>query len=164
MYIFIVGTSYKQKYLLTLGDPLEYKENKNEEESIEGCGKDTIVYRFKTEEDLIIAFSSLQKREKPHITTGWNIFNFDTTFLLKRAKLHRCLPNFLLQGFPKDQLGKEKEVKWQSKAYGTTDLKFIDCEGILCIDLMDAVQKEHKLDSYSLNFVAKHFLGSKKMI
>ncbi len=159
---FIVGTSYKQKYLLTLGDPLEYKENKNEEESIEGCGKDTIVYRFKTEEDLIIAFSSLQKREKPHITTGWNIFNFDTTFLLKRAKLHRCLPNFLLQGFPKDQLGKEKEVKWQSKAYGTTDLKFIDCEGILCIDLMDAVQKEHKLDSYSLNFVAKHFLGSKK--
>ncbi len=32
MYIFIVGTSYKQKYLLTLGDPLEYKENKNEEE------------------------------------------------------------------------------------------------------------------------------------
>ncbi len=48
------------------------------------------------------------------------------------------------------------------KAYGTTDLKFIDCEGILCIDLMDAVQKEHKLDSYSLNFVAKHFLGSKK--
>ncbi len=44
------------------------------------CGKDTIVYRFKTEEDLIIAFSSLQKREKPHITTGWNIFNFDTTF------------------------------------------------------------------------------------
>ncbi len=82
--------------------------------------------------------------------------------MLKRAKLHRCLPNFLLQGFPKDQLGKEKEVKWQSKAYGTTDLKFIDCEGILCIDLMDAVQKEHKLDSYSLNFVAKHFLGSKK--
>lgn len=155
---FIVGTSYKQKYLLTLGDPLEY----NEKETIEGCGKDTIVYKFKTEEDLIIAFSSLQKREKPHITTGWNIFNFDTTFLLKRAKLHRCLPNFLLQGFPKDQLGKEKEVKWQSKAYGTTDLKFIDCEGILCIDLMDAVQKEHKLDSYALNFVAKHFLGSKK--
>ncbi len=112
---FIVGTSYKQKYLLTLGDPLEYKENKNEEESIEGCGKDTIVYRFKTEEDLIIAFSSLQKREKPHITTGWNIFNFDTTFLLKRAKLHRCLPNFLLQGFPKDQLGKEKKLNGSQK-------------------------------------------------
>ncbi len=48
--------------------------------SIEGCGKDTIVYRFKTEEDLIIAFSSLQKREKPHITTGWNIFNLIQRF------------------------------------------------------------------------------------
>ncbi len=35
VYFCIVGTSYKQKYLLTLGDPLEYKANKNEKKSIE---------------------------------------------------------------------------------------------------------------------------------
>jgi DNA polymerase elongation subunit (family B) len=148
---FIVGSCKKKKYILTLGDPSE--------SLIE---RDIIIRKFKSEEELLIGFAMLQKEEKPHLTTGWNIFQFDITFLLKRAKLHRCLPNFLLQGFPREQFGKEKEVKWQSKAYGTTDLKFIDCEGVLSIDLMDVVQKEHKLDNYSLNFVSKYFLGTKK--
>lgn len=154
---FTVGTKQQKKYLLTLGDPLEYIEGKED-----GCGKDTIVRRFKSEEELLLGLSALRKEEKPHATIGWNIHCFDDPFLLKRAKLHRCLTNFLLQGFPKEQLSKEKEIKWQSKAYGTTDLKFVESEGMISIDLMDVVQKDHKLDSYSLNAVSKYFLNSRK--
>lgn len=146
---FIVGNPERKKYLLSLGDPVKWD-------------NETIIRKFKTEEDLLRGFSLLQKEEQPHLTTGWNTFQFDIDFLLKRAKLHKCLPNFLVQGFPKEQLCKEKVVKWQSKAYGTTNIKFLDCEGVLSIDLMDVVQKEHKLDKYSLNAVAKHFLDSSK--
>ncbi|CCV02373.1 delta DNA polymerase (B family) [Armadillidium vulgare iridescent virus] len=145
----------KSKYLLTLGEP-DFSNFDVEEV------KEILVRTFKDEVSLLEGFAKLIKEEKPHLITGWNIFNFDIGYLLQRAKLNRCLPNFLLQGFPKDILGKEKTVNWTSKAYGTTDLKFIDSEGVLSIDLMDIVQKAYKLDAYNLNEVSKHFLNSKK--
>lgn len=146
----VIGSmSDKRRYLLSLGYP-------------EIADQTIIVRRFDSEIELLEGFAALIKEEKPHLMTGWNIFNFDINYLLVRAKLNRCLPSFLRQGFPKDTLSIEKNVVWTSKAHGTTDVKFIDSEGILSIDLMEIVQKSYKLDTYNLNDIAKHFLGAKK--
>lgn len=51
-----------------------------------------------------------------------------------------------------------KIIKWESKAFSATDIKYIDAEGILSIDLIEVVRKEYKLlDSYSLDSVSNYF-------
>ncbi len=68
-----------------------------------------IVYRFKTEEDLIIAFPCFTKTRKPHITTGWNIFNFDTTFLIKKRQNYiDVFQTFYYKDFQKTNLERKR--------------------------------------------------------
>ena len=42
-------------------------------------------------------------------------------------------------------------------------MKFIDIEGIVQIDLLKVVQRDHKLDSYKLDNVAKTFMKQQKV-
>lgn len=46
-----------------------------------------------------------------------------------------------------------KDAQFSSKAYGTHDYKEITCEGRTQFDLLTAIQRDHKLSSYSLNAV-----------
>ncbi|MEW5314891.1 MAG: hypothetical protein WDW38_006353 [Sanguina aurantia] len=55
-----------------------------------------------------------------------------------------------------------KDTQFSSKAYGTHDYKDISIEGRIQFDLMIAIQRDHKLSSYSLNSVSAHFLGEQK--
>jgi len=141
-------SDHYRRYLLTLNkcDPIP----------------DVTVYEYATEADLIHGFVDLVLSERPHCMTGWNIFSFDINYLLQRAKLLGCLPKVLSMNMIIDKAAKETKIIWQSKAYGTTDFRYISTDGVLNIDLIDVVQKAFKLDSYSLNEVSKHFLGSCK--
>lgn len=141
-------TKIIRKVLLTLGECRSFAD-------------DVDVYKFKTEKDLILGFVDLIKEEQPNVLTGWNIFTFDITFMINRAEHNMCLGDLLAYGFVPDS-GEVKNVKWTSKAFSTTDIKYIDVEGILSIDLIEVVRKEYKLDSYSLNAVSKHFLKEEK--
>ncbi|KAK3273983.1 DNA polymerase delta catalytic subunit [Cymbomonas tetramitiformis] len=49
-----------------------------------------------------------------------------------------------------------------SKAYGTRESKAYTIIGRVPLDLMQAIQRDHKLSSYSLNAVSAHFLGDRK--
>ena len=44
-----------------------------------------------------------------------------------------------------------RDAQFSSKAYGTHDYKEITCEGRTQFDLLTAIQRDHKLSSYSLN-------------
>ena len=44
-----------------------------------------------------------------------------------------------------------RDTKFSSKAYGTHEYKEITIEGRVQFDLLQAIQRDHKLSSYSLN-------------
>lgn len=140
-------SNYRECFLLSLG-------NCDEIENVT-----TLMY--KTEKDLILSFSNLIKIKKPNIITGYNILAFDFEFLINRVERNMCLCEFTSFGFT-DSEGLIKSVKWFSKAYQNTEVKYIEVEGILIIDLIEVIRKDYKLDSYSLNYVSNHFLENNK--
>lgn len=55
-----------------------------------------------------------------------------------------------------------KDTTFSSKAYGTHEYKDLTIEGRVQFDVYLALQRDHKLSSYSLNAVSAHFLGEQK--
>ena len=55
-----------------------------------------------------------------------------------------------------------KDTRFSSKAFGTRDSKAINLDGRLQIDMLQIMQRDYKLRSYSLNSVCAHFLGEQK--
>lgn len=55
-----------------------------------------------------------------------------------------------------------KAEKFSSKAYGTRDSKVTKMEGRVVFDVLQAVQREYKLRSYTLNSVSAEYLGEQK--
>jgi DNA polymerase delta subunit 1 len=53
-----------------------------------------------------------------------------------------------------------KDTRFSSKAYGTRENKEANLEGRLQLDMLQVVQRDHKLRSYTLNSVCAHFLGT----
>jgi DNA polymerase delta subunit 1 len=52
-----------------------------------------------------------------------------------------------------------KDTYFSSKAYGTRESKFINMEGRIPLDVLQIVQRDYKLRSYTLNSVSAYFLG-----
>ena len=57
---------------------------------------------------------------------------------------------------------KIRDAQFSSKAHGTHEYKDIQIDGRVQLDLMTAIQRDHKLSSYSLNSVSAHFLKEQK--
>jgi DNA polymerase delta subunit 1 len=55
-----------------------------------------------------------------------------------------------------------KDTHFSSKAYGQRDSKETILDGRLQLDILQYMQREHKLRSYSLNAVCAQFLGEQK--
>jgi DNA polymerase delta subunit 1 len=55
-----------------------------------------------------------------------------------------------------------KDTHFSSKAYGNRDSKESKMDGRLQLDMLQVMQREYKLRSYSLNSVCAHFLGEQK--
>lgn len=97
----------------------------------------------------------------PDVVIGYNTANFDFPYLMDRAKALR------MQKFP--YLGRLRGVKtevksthFSSKAYGQRDSKETTLDGRLQLDVLQFMQREYKLRSYTLNAVCAHFLGEQK--
>ncbi len=50
-----------------------------------------------------------------------------------------------------------RDAQFSSKAYGTHDYKEITIDGRVQLDLLLALQRDHKLSSYSLNAVRRQW-------
>ncbi|KAJ3135221.1 DNA polymerase delta catalytic subunit, partial [Irineochytrium annulatum] len=101
--------------------------------------------------------SAYVEQADPDIITGYNTTNFDFPYLLERAIALR------LNGFPylgrcKGIQTKAKDTRLSSKALGTRDNKTTNLEGRLQMDVLQIMQRDYKLRSYTLNSVSAHFL------
>jgi DNA polymerase elongation subunit (family B) len=118
------------------------------------------VQVFDSEEDLLSGFIEFISEEKPNVLTGFNIFGFDIEYLMKRC-IRFCLSGDLkLMGFNKEIPAAIETVKWSSSAFKNQEFKFFNWEGILLLDLLPLIQRDHKLDTYSLKNVSQVFLNN----
>ncbi len=127
------------------------------------CLKETAgtdVECFETEKDLLKAFQKHLIKVDPDIITGWNIFGFDLEFLIVRATVHCGLEP--VWGRVKGAVSELVEKNLSSSALGNNQLKMVPMKGRYVFDLFQDVKREHKLESYSLNNVSKHFLKDQK--
>ena len=125
------------------------------------CLKQTKDYdSFETERELLDAFQKYLIKVDPDIITGWNIFGFDLEFLHFRAVLTGA--STVWGRVKDDPIEKVIEKNLSSSALGNNLLKMTPMKGRYVFDLFQDVKREHKLESYSLNNVSKHFLNDQK--
>ncbi len=114
---------------------------------------------FGSERELIERFGEYLAEIDPDIITGWNIFGFDLEYLYKRAMRNGVEP---LWGRRTDEPSTLVVKNLSSSALGNNELKMVPMIGRYVFDLFQDIKREHKLESYSLNNVSKHFLKDQK--
>nr|WDA42964.1 DNA polymerase delta catalytic subunit [Fagopyrum tataricum] len=119
------------------------------------------VMSFDTEREVLLAWRDLIREVDPDIIIGYNICNFDLPYLIQRADALN-ISEFPFLGRLKSSRVRMKDSTFSSRQYGTRESKEIAIEGRVQFDLLQIMQRDHKLSSYSLNSVSAHFLGEQK--
>jgi len=131
-----------------------------------GCNKvkgleDVEIQSFKTEKQVLLAWTKLIQKMDPDIITGWNINGFDFQYIYDRARKLKILDKFSELSRLRDEKSEFKEKTLSSSALGDNILKFFDMGGRIIIDMMKERQREAKLDSYKLDFAASTYIKEK---
>ena len=121
----------------------------------------TQVLEFGKEEQMLKAWQEFLVEVDPDLIIGYNIANFDFPYLLDRAA-HLKLKGFTDWTRLPGVVSKWKDSNLSSKQMGNRDSKSTNIEGRLQLDLLQLVQRDHNLRSYTLNSVSAHFLGEQK--
>lgn len=116
------------------------------------------VLSFQDEQKMLNAWQEYLEEVDPDIVIGYNTSNFDIPYLMDRAKKLRAT-KFPFLGRLRKVKSEVKETHFSSKAYGTRDSKETKMDGRLQLDILQVMQRDYKLRSYSLNSVCAHFLG-----
>ena len=123
---------------------------------------------YKTEKEVLLAWTKLIQKENPDIVIGYNIFGFDYQFMFLRAKELGCEHKFLELSRNKNEVCINRD--WRTKkegleenktvlASGQYDLKFIKMTGRLQIDMLNYFRRDYQLNQYKLDYVAGFFIG-----
>ncbi|KAJ5993279.1 DNA polymerase delta catalytic subunit [Penicillium sp. IBT 35674x] len=121
----------------------------------------TQVLEYTKEEAMLMAWQNFVEKVDPDVIIGYNIANFDFPYLLDRAKHLKC------HQFPywtrlKAMKTEAKESSFSSKQMGNRETKATNTNGRIQLDLLQLVQRDHHLRSYTLNSVSYEFLGEQK--
>lgn len=134
-------------------------------------GENVIIESYKTEREVLLAWTALMQREDPDIIIGYNIFGFDYEFMFRRAVECDCAEEFLVLSRIKDKVcGKyirdengnynlDIEKSSVQIASGQHDFHFIKMEGRIQIDMLNYLRRDYNLTSYKLDAVASEFIG-----
>ena len=126
-------------------------------------GDDVQLVCCDTEIGVLNAWRKLLIEHHVDIILGYNIWGFDLSFMYKRAVYNDPGCDFMNLGKFRDEPSVMKKTILSSAAYGHNEFQILQTPGILQIDLMHVIRKEHKLESYSLNKVSEVFLGEHKI-
>jgi len=121
----------------------------------------TQILSFDKEEQMLAAWQNFLVRVDPDVITGYNIANFDFPYLLDRAE-HLNVPKFREWSRLKGVKSVARDTNFSSKQMGNRDTKATNISGRLQLDLLQLIQRDHHLRSYTLNSVCQHFLGEQK--
>jgi DNA polymerase elongation subunit (family B) len=127
--------------------------------------KDTEVKVFKSEKNLLLAFTKLINSEDPEIITGYNILGFDTPWIFKRATELGIEERFSKMSRLKDHQCKIKVRQQKSSVGQLVKIEFVDIPGRTQLDIFKLVQSSYNLNSYKLDNVSSGFIqGSVKKL
>ncbi|KAF1815270.1 DNA polymerase delta large chain [Eremomyces bilateralis CBS 781.70] len=121
----------------------------------------TQIFEFQKEEDMLIAWRNFLEKVDPDVIIGYNIANFDFPYLLDRAK-HLKVTKFPYWTRLRNVRSQHTSTNFSSKQMGNRDTKTTNTNGRLQLDLLQLVQRDHQLRSYTLNSVCAHFLNEQK--
>lgn len=114
------------------------------------------VFSFEKEGDLLVSFRDFLEMVDPDLITGYNICNFDLPYLLERAE------TLGIKQFSYLSRLRDSQSRIRNNNFNGRESVEISIDGRVQFDMMVVVLREHKLRSYSLNFVSAHFLGDQK--
>ena len=121
----------------------------------------TKIFDFDAEDQMLLAWREFLEKVDPDVIIGYNIANFDFPYLLDRAKHLKCA-KFPYWTRLKSLQSRANATNFSSKQMGSRDTKATNTNGRLQLDLLQLVQRDHQLRSYTLNAVCAHFLGEQK--
>ena len=144
----VYGEKHFEKQLFSVGkcDPIEGVE----------------VIECDDERELLNRWAEQIKAKQVDIITGYNIWKFDLSYMFIRAE-YCGAEEFMKLGKVNDYEAFLRDYSFSSSAYGDNHYKMLDIPGVLQLDLLVIMQREHKLVSYKLDNVAKHFLKEQKV-
>lgn len=147
------GTKEKLKHVVTLKSPIDKRCD-----PVEGI----IIEEYDSEKELIIGWVKFIMKTDPDILIQYNGYTFDWNYVYERAKLLGI--EYILENLSRIESKPAviHEDQLNTSAYGDNTMKYIKMYGVTQHDLMFIIKKEHKLESYKLNNVAKHFTGDEK--
>lgn len=119
------------------------------------------VMSFDTEKEVLLAWRDFIREVDPDIIIGYNICKFDLPYLIQRAEV-LGIAEFPLLGRVRNSRVRIKDTTFSSRQYGTRESKEVTIEGRVQFDLLQVMQRDYKLSSYSLNSVSSHFLNEQK--
>jgi DNA polymerase delta subunit 1 len=120
------------------------------------------VLEHKTQESLLLAWKEFLLQVDPDVMIGYNIANFDLPYLIDRARACKLDDSFPFLGRVARNKSIVKNTTFASKAFGQRDSRETQIDGRLQLDMLQVMQRDYKLRSYSLNAVSAHFLGEQK--
>ena len=121
----------------------------------------TQIFEFDTEQKMLMAWRDFLEEVDPDVIIGYNIANFDFPYLLERAGHLKCT-KFPFWTRLKNVRSEAKKSHFSSKQMGNRDTKATNTNGRLQLDLLQLVQRDYQLRSYTLNSVCAHFLNEQK--
>ncbi|KAK4490648.1 hypothetical protein RD792_001339 [Penstemon davidsonii] len=96
---------------------------------------------------------------------GVDVMSFDTekeVLLAWRRAEVLGIAEFPILGRIRNSRVRIKDTTFSSRQYGMRESKEVTIEGRVQFDLLQAMQRDYKLSSYSLNSVSAHFLNEQK--
>jgi DNA polymerase elongation subunit (family B) len=130
--------------------------------------QNAVIESYKTEKEVLLAWTKLIQKEDPDIIIGYNIFGFDYQFMYLRAKELGCERAFLQLSRKKNEVCLKKDWRTGKEgleestlviASGQHDLKFAKMTGRLQIDLYNYLRRDYLLTQYKLDYVSGYFIG-----
>lgn len=121
----------------------------------------TQIFEFGSEEKMLMAWRDFVEEVDPDVIIGYNISNFDFPYLLDRAA-HLKVTKFPYWSRLRNVKSQAKDTNFSSKQMGNRDTKATNTNGRLQLDLLQLVQRDYQLRSYTLNSVCSHFLNEQK--
>jgi DNA polymerase delta subunit 1 len=130
---------------------------------LESCSQivATDIRSFDSEAEMLMKWRDFLVEVDPDVIIGYNIANFDFPYLLSRAA-HLKLTKFPYWTRLKGTVSKSEKTNFSSKQMGSRDTQATNTNGRLQLDLLQLVQRDHQLRSYTLNSVCAHFLKEQK--
>uniref|UniRef100_A0A5B7C8V6 DNA polymerase n=1 Tax=Davidia involucrata TaxID=16924 RepID=A0A5B7C8V6_DAVIN len=119
------------------------------------------VMSFDTEREVLLAWRDFIREVDPDVIIGYNICKFDLPYLIQRAEV-LGIAEFPILGRIRNSRVRVKDTTFSSRQYGTRESKEVTVEGRVQFDLLQVMQRDYKLSSYSLNSVSAHFLNEQK--